>query len=98
MNRKKTETIFKFKLAVVWMFIMAAIMAELLVYTWSRVQCVKIGYEITQASHRYREQVALQKAMEIELALLTSPERVTQQAREVLHLVMPSPQQVVTIP
>jgi hypothetical protein len=97
MNRKRSETILGFKLAAAWLAIMAVIIGELLVYTWSRVQCIKIGYEITRATGVYEEQLALRKAMEVELALLTSPSRIIRQAQEGLGLVRPSPDQVVTI-
>ena len=69
MNRNRKDTITKFKVAVVGMVLMAAVIGELLVYTWSRVQCVKVGYEITRATRTHEERVALAKAMEVEFAL-----------------------------
>ena len=98
MNRNRKEALFKFKLAAGWLLIMVTIMVELLGYTWSRVQCVKVGYEITRVSQIQEERVALSKAMEIEYALLTAPSRIALQAQEMLALVRPSPEQVVTIP
>jgi hypothetical protein len=98
MNRNRKDALFKFRLAAACLIIMATIMAELLAYTWSRVQCVKLGYEITQASRIHDEQMALRKAMEIEYAHLTSPSRIILQAQEMLALVRPSPERVVTIP
>jgi hypothetical protein len=98
MNRNRKDALFKFKLAAAWLIVMVTIMAELLAYTWSRVQCVKVGYAITQASRIHEEQMALGKAMEIEYALLTSPSRISLQAQEMLALVRPSPERVITIP
>lgn len=97
MNRKRRDAILSFKLAAAWMIIMAVIICELLAYTWSRVQCVKAGYEITRVSQIHEKQVALRKAMEIELALLTSPSRIVRQAQDRLGLVRPSPEQVIAI-
>ncbi len=97
MNRNRKEALLKLKLAAAWLIIMATIMAELLTYTWSRVQCVTIGYEITQASRVLEQQMAVGKAMEIEYALLTSPSRVVLQAQEILALVRPRPEQVITL-
>jgi len=97
MNRKRRDAILSFKLAAAWMIIMTVIICELLAYTWSRVQCVKVGYEITRVSQVHEKQVALRKAMEIELALLTSPSRIVRQAQERLGLVRPSPEQVIIV-
>jgi hypothetical protein len=98
MNRKRKDTVLTFKLAAVAMVIMAVIIGELLVYTWARVQCVKVGYDITQATRVHEERVSQRKAMEVELALLTSPTRIVRQARDDLGLIRPLPEQVITIP
>ena len=97
MNRKRKDTVLKFKLAAAWMAIMTVLIGELLAHTWSRVQCVKVGYEITQATRVHEDRIALRKAMEVELALLTSPSRIVRQAQEGLGLIRPSPDQFIAI-
>ena len=34
------------KMIAVWLLLLCALIAELLGYTWVRVQCVRVGYEI----------------------------------------------------
>ncbi len=82
----------------VWIILMSFFIAELLFYTWCRVQNVRIGYEITQASAQYKKLVTMQNNLKIETAHLKSPERISKIAREQLGLTMPSPRQVIILP
>jgi len=82
----------------VWILLMSFFLAELLFYTWCRVQNVRIGYEITQASAQYRKLVTMQNNLKIETAHLKSHERISKIAREQLGLTMPSPKQVIILP
>jgi len=60
---------------VIWFIIMAVFIAELLIYTWSRVQCIKSGYEISNENKKNRNLINLQNNLKVELARLKSPER-----------------------
>jgi cell division protein FtsL len=81
-----------------WIVFMAFFMTGLLFYTWCRVQCTKIGYEITREKEHQRTLYAYQKNLKIELARLKSPERISAIARERLGLVMPNTEQMILIP
>jgi len=82
----------------VWILLMCFFIAELLFYTWARVQNVRIGYEINQASAQHQKLTTMQNNLKIETAHLKSPERISKIAREQLGLTMPSPKQVIILP
>jgi cell division protein FtsL len=72
-------------------------MAELLVYTWCRVQYVRTGYEITEATTENQRLMELHRKLKVEEARLRSPERIMRIAHQ-RGLVMPDSKQVVVIP
>lgn len=82
----------------IWIGIMLIFIAELLFYTWSRVQCVQLGYEISNAAEIQRTRATLQNNLKIELARLKSPERIATIAKNRLGLIIPTPSKVITIP
>ena len=43
------------KVTVAWLLLMFAFIAELLFYTWCRVQYVRVGYEIQEQTTRIRK-------------------------------------------
>ena len=77
---------------------MVVFIAELLFYTWSRVQCTQIGYEINRANETQQQRLRLQNNLKIELARLKSPARIATYARERLGLRMPTPEQTIILP
>jgi len=81
----------------IWIALAVFFMAELLVYTWCRVQYVQTGYEIAEASQENQHLMELQRKLRVEEARLRSPERIMRIARE-RGLVMPDSKQVVVIP
>jgi cell division protein FtsL len=93
-NRSNTRTI------ALWlgMAFMAIFILELLIYTWCRVQCTRIGYEITQTQNCYQQLLTTKNSLKIELARLKSPERIARKAKEELGLVMPTSKQMVVMP
>ena len=82
----------------IWIGIMLIFMAQLLFYTWSRVQCVQLGYEISNAAEIQRSRTTLQNNLKIELARLKSPDRIATIAMNRLGLIMPGPANVIMIP
>lgn len=84
-------------LMVIWVAFMVVFMAELLVYTWCRVQYVRTGYEITEATEEQQRLMELHRKLQVEEARLRSPERIMRIARQ-RGLVMPDSKQVVVIP
>jgi len=89
---------FTFGMFILWTAIIALLIGESLLSTWSRVQCTQTGYEISQETRQYEALAALQKNLKIELAYLKSPERISAIASQQLGLVMPDPGQMVVVP
>lgn len=80
-----------------WMVLFVFFMAELLVYSWCRVQYVQTGYELNQERQERRQLMALRQELEVEEARLRSPERIRRLAKEG-GLVVPDPKQIVVLP
>lgn len=80
-----------------WMVLFVFFMAELLVYSWCRVQYVQTGYELNEARQARRDLLALRQELEVEEARLRSPERIRRLAQE-RGLVVPDPRQMVVLP
>ena len=85
-------------MVIIWLIVMAVFITELLIYTWSRVQCVKAGYEISNENNKNRNLINLQNNLKVELAHLKSPERLADIARNQLDLKTPTPEQIIIIP
>jgi len=98
MARKAEKNIRKLKTTMIWIIFMAMFIAELLIYTWCRVQYVGIGYEISKADHHHQEHLNLQNNLKVELASLKSPDRIAKIAKNQLGLKTPTPAQVIIIP
>ena len=77
--------------------LMVVFIAELLVYAWCRVQFVRTGYEITEATEEHQRLKERYRKLKVEEARLRSPERIMRIARQ-RGLVMPDSKQVVVIP
>jgi cell division protein FtsL len=84
-------------MVVIGVALMVVLMAELLVYTWCRVQYVRTGYEIAEASKEHQRVVELHRKLKVEEARLRSPERIMRIAQQ-RGLAMPDASQVVVIP
>ena len=98
MNRKSVKRKSKLNMLHIWIAIMSLFIAELLVYTWCRVQFVGIGYEISAGAHRQEELKNLHNSLKVELAVLKSPARIADIAKNQLGLVTPTPQQTIVMP
>ncbi|MGD8513259.1 MAG: hypothetical protein PVG85_04845 [Deltaproteobacteria bacterium] len=80
-----------------WVVLIVVFMAELLVYSWCRVQYVHTGYEITEARQEGQVLIALQDKLKVEEAHLRSPERIRGIA-EKRGLRIPDPRRVFVMP
>lgn len=81
-----------------WGTFICLFIVSMLFYTWCRVQCVRVGYEISSETDRHRKLTVLQSELKIELARLKSPERISHIARTRLGLRTPGPEQTIVIP
>jgi len=66
--------------------------------TWCGVQCIRTGYEITDAMERQEDLLDMKKNLKIELARLTSPQTLGRIAEARFGLLTPAPDQVVVMP
>ncbi len=81
-----------------WITILFLFIAELLFYTYCRVQSVQVGIAISSEHRKQEELLALQNSLKIELARLKAPERISVIARKNLGLGMPDPAQIILVP
>ena len=77
---------------------MGLFIAELLFYTWSRVQCIQVRYEISELTADQQRMEMLQDNLKIELARLKAPRRIAEIAKQQLGLVAPTNKQLISIP
>ena len=82
----------------IWIIFMAVFIAELFLYTWCRVNCIDVGYEISKETKKQDELIALQNNLKIELASLKSPERISKIAKDQLGLNTPTKSQTIVLP
>ncbi|MGD9269303.1 MAG: cell division protein FtsL [Desulfobacterales bacterium] len=97
MKRRKKKTRNP-KMLAVSLVIMGLFIAELLFYTWCRVQSIQIRYEISELKVKQQQLVTHQDTLKIELARLKSPKRIAKIAKQQLGLVAPTSKQLVIIP
>lgn len=76
----------------------AIIFAEILCITWCRVRYREVGLVIYDETQRLQMLMDQRNNFKIEYARLTSPERIERLAKQQLNLVMPSPEQIRTLP
>ena len=81
---------------IIWLFIMLVFIVELFAYTWCRVQCVRLGYEIANETRTYEAQRTIRKNLAIELARLKAPKRIEALGRQ-LGLAPPATRQIVVM-
>jgi cell division protein FtsL len=98
MEKKKKRKQRNPKVTIVFLCLMLVFIAELLLYTWCRVQSVRIKYEITEQMSRIWQLSAMQDNLKIEFARLKSPSRIAKIANTQLGLITPTSKQTILIP
>jgi cell division protein FtsL len=98
MGNKKKRKQRNPKVTVIFLCLMLVFIAELLFYTWCRVQSVRIKYEITEQTSRIRQMSAMQDNLKIEFARLKSPSRIAKIARTQLGLITPTSTKMILMP
>ena len=98
MGKKKKRKQRHPKVTVIYLCLMLVFIAELLFYTWCRVQSVRIKYEITEQTSRIRQLSAMQDNLKIEFARLKSPSRIAKIARTQLGLITPTSTKMILMP
>lgn len=69
-----------------------------LFYVWSRVAVVQTGYRLHHLANEYQQLEDQYRALKLEIATRTSPDRLGSFARKKLGLKPPKPNQVVILP
>ncbi|MEJ2655650.1 MAG: cell division protein FtsL [Desulfobacterales bacterium] len=82
----------------IWIDLMVVFISELFLYTWCRVNCIGVGYEISKETRKQQELIAVQNNLKIELASLKCPERIAKIAKDQLGLVAPTKDQTIVLP
>lgn len=98
MNQKITRRILDKKVIKVLIVLVLVLTAELFLYTWCRVQCVRVGYEMTVERQKHQELEVVHSNLRIEMARLESPERIAGIAGSQMDLAAPSPEQIIVMP
>jgi cell division protein FtsL len=77
---------------------MGLFIAELLFYTWCRVQSIQVRYDISELAAEQERLMMLQDNLKIELARLKSPQRIAKIAKQQLGLISPTNKQLILVP
>ena len=88
---------FNIKSAVFKAMLLIIFILQLFIYTWCRVQSIKVGYDITTETERYHRLSVARSNLQIELARLKSPARIGKIAAN-LGLSTPNSEQIIIIP
>jgi len=75
----------------------SVLMLLALFYIWSRVEVVKMGYEIGELQREQKEWKSQNQKLKLELSVLKAPQRIETIATEKLHMVWPTPSHVYQI-
>ncbi len=97
MNSKKRLRPYSAKSTAVWLLVLLIFVGEFFFYTWCRVQCVRLRYDINTEKETATILAAEAKDLKIEIARLGSPARIMAIAKQ-KGLVMPTTDQIVILP
>lgn len=78
-------------------FLMLFLIGGSLFYVWSRIQVIRLGYEISSALKEEKTLTEANKRLRLEIATLKSYARIEKLAVEELRMAKPKPEQVVVI-
>jgi cell division protein FtsL len=87
----------KFNLLLLFTLLLLFFVGASLFYVWSRIQVIRLGYEISNALKEERALVEANKRLRLEIATLKSYSRIEKVAVEELKMVKPQPDQVIVI-
>ncbi len=84
------------KMLLLTLFVLCLIVASLF-YVWSRVQVIRLGYEISSVLKEEKRLAEASKKLKVEIATLKSYSRIERLAAEELKMSKPSADQVIVI-
>lgn len=80
-----------------WLVILLVFVGEFFLYTWCRVQCMRLRYAISAEKETAVRLAEEKKDLKIEIARLGSPARIMKMAKE-KGMIMPTSEQVIILP
>ncbi len=78
-------------------FLIALLFATLALKVKVHINCYKAGYRISRLKRENERFLENKRKLELELAVLRSPQRIRYLAKEKLHLIPPSPERMFVI-
>jgi len=87
----------KLNLLILFTLLMLFFIGGSLFYVWSRIQVIRLGYEISNTLKEERALIEANKRLRLEIATLKSYVRIEKLAVEELRMVKPKPEQVIVI-
>jgi len=81
-----------------YVLIVSALVFFSLLFVWSRIGVVQVGYEISHANKVYQNLNKENQRLRVEVASLKSPSRIEEIAKSRLDLMNPTPEQTIIIP
>jgi cell division protein FtsL len=87
----------KLNLLILFTLLMLFLIGGSLFYVWSRIQVIRLGYEISNALKEEKALTEGNKRLRLEIATLKSYARIEKLAVEELRMAKPKPEQVIVI-
>ncbi len=82
---------------VLFTLLMLLLIGGSLFYVWSRIQVIRLGYEISSVLKEEKALTEINKRLRLEIATLKSYARIEKFAAEELRMTKPKPEQVIVI-
>lgn len=98
LNRKLEPKLLTPRVVLMGFIFITLFVGEFFFKTWCGVQCIRTGYEISDALNKQERLINIQKNLKIELVHLKSPQVLMKIAKEKLDLTIPTSDQVIVIP
>jgi cell division protein FtsL len=87
----------KLNLLILFTLLILFLIGGSLFYVWSRIQVIRLGYEISNALKVEKALTEANKRLRLEIATLKSYARIEKLAVEELRMAKPKPEQVIVI-
>lgn len=81
-----------------YLFMVVTLVFCALLFVWSRLEMVQMGYEISQANQVYQNFIKENQCLRVEVASLKSPLRIEEIVKGQMGFVNPKQDQIILIP
>ncbi|PIP40505.1 MAG: hypothetical protein COX19_05570 [Desulfobacterales bacterium CG23_combo_of_CG06-09_8_20_14_all_51_8] len=98
LNRKLKPKLLTPRLVVMGFMFLVLFVGEFFLKTWCGMQCLRVGYDISDAFNKQERLANIQKNLKIELVHLKSSQVLMKVAKDRFELDTPTPEQVIVIP